>query len=213
MNAEHRKELQTNVLANQMGKLVQGISSKPNPSTLVVTVFIVLVIGLIAGFMIYNRSSDQARSKQWVALSEVGSTEDLDKFAKEHSGSLPARVSRFQRARVLLNDGLQNLFSMTGRGSALKNLEEAEEIYQQLAKESTDTPLLHQEALMGVAKSREARGDLTEARKVYDDLATRFPKYPLGEAAKKHLEQLDKNPDIKGFYSKLNELADSKPAP
>jgi hypothetical protein len=93
-------------------------------------------------------------------------------------------------------------------------------MYVQLAKDSADVPLQMQEAMLmqakidesltGVAdpdKPGEMLGSLEKAKEQYQALASKYPDSAAGIAAKKRLEELEKNKaQIESFYAQLNEL-------
>jgi len=210
MKAEHRKELQTNELADHMGRWIQGIKKKPSREGYVILAFVLAVVGLLVGWAFYAKGKNKERSHLWVELGEAATLEDLDKLASEHAKSLPGKVSRFQRARVLMHDGLNLLCAPELRPTALKNLEEAEQLYTDLVQEGAESPALLQEAMMGIATAREARGELDAAQESYQALAKRFPQSPQGKAAETRGKQLAENKEVAGFYGKLNDLAEGK---
>jgi tetratricopeptide (TPR) repeat protein len=219
MKAEHRKELQTNTLADHIGRWIQGLrqgmKATPTPSTLVVMIFVFLALVVFVGWRYYSSSEQRKRSHLWLELDEARSLADVEEIAEKNPKTTPGQVAQFERARVLLQKGSQNLFSDISRPEALKNLEEAEKLYDDLIPQSQDRPLLVQEAMLGVAKCMEARGELEEARKAYEDLAKVAEKYPHsahGQVAAEQLKQLDK-PEVQKFYARLNELANAKPKP
>ena len=212
MKAEHRKELQTNTLADHLGKMIQGAKAKPSPNSLVIWIFVLLVLAVLVGWKYFSANSLEKRSQDWTGLGEVNSSEELQAFADEHPKTVPGLVARFQRARVALQQSLERLYADGAREQALKELKEAEETYAELAndKEARDKPLLVQEALMGVAKAREGRGDLDGALEAYEKLDKDYAKSALGQSAAEHIKQLKENPEVRKLYAKLNELA-SKP--
>jgi len=220
MKAEHRKELQTNTLADHLGRWIQGLrdgmKSRPTPSTVVVLIFVFLALVVFIGWRYYSNSQQRERSQLWLELDQARSAADVDDIASKHEKTTPGQVARFEQARVLLQNGAQKLFDNITREEALKNLDEAEKAYAELIPLSKDRPLLIQEAMLGVAKCREARGDLEGARKAYEELAKTAEKYPHsahGQQAAEQLKQLEK-PEVQKFYAKLNDLvtAKSKPA-
>src|SRR5947209_6873621 len=115
MKAEHRKELQTNTLADHLGKLIQGAKAKPSPNSLVIWIFVLLVLGVIAGWRYFSTSSLEKRSQDWMQLGEVNSPEELQEFADKHTKTVPGLVARFQLARVALQQALERLYADVGR--------------------------------------------------------------------------------------------------
>jgi hypothetical protein len=236
MKAEHRKELHTNLLADRMGRILQGVKSGPKNHSLLVWVFAILAVGAFAIWQYLASASYTQRSSLWMeidhALYEPPETmaNSLKELAREHKGTLPARVARFERARLLLQDGLENFVSEK-RPEALKKIQEAHDLYAQLANESRNAPLLDQEAMMGVAKAEEAligtdkpsaEGStenaatftLEQAIERYRQLADKYPSSYLGKSAAEHTKELEANREaVVTLYKELNNLAAPKAKP
>jgi hypothetical protein len=190
MKAEHRKELKTNALAETLGQAMQGLKEGPSRNTLFV-LFVAVVIGaLIAAWFYWSSSSQAANSAQWLKWDSLAGPRQLEHYADESDlqGSMQARIARFQIARLNLVDGLQKLGS--NRAEAYKNLHKAADLYEKLATESSDTPVLQQEALMSAAKAYESLGELVKAKSYYQNLAQTFPSSVQGQSAQKQLERL-----------------------
>ena len=200
MKAEHRKELQTNVLADRLGKAVQGIKEGPSRGTLLL-VGAAALLGLLAFIWWYfwsaSREADSARWAEWDGLTTPA---QLESFAqnKEHEGKPQTRVARFQIARLSLLAGLRDLGS--ARATALDNLRKAAQSYEELAKSSSDMPLLTQEALLGAGKANEALGAVDKAKDFYKKLADGHPDTAFGKDAKAQLDRLEKDgKDLQGL--------------
>lgn len=229
MKAEHRKELQTNVLADTMGKFVQGMRSGSQTSSN--TVWVIVGIAAVTFFAWYFTSGTSgSRSAMWVQLDDdafvkepnASLKDDLERIIKESPSSMAGRTARFQSARLLLPFGLQNLCTEQ-RKLAINNLRDAREMYLQLATECMDDSLLRQEALMGAAKAEEALvgvpkddkegetyGSLDEALKLYRKLGESYPESFLGKQAAAHVREIENNrPDVEKFYAELSKLAGS----
>ena len=77
MKAEHRKELQTNTLADHIGRWIQGLrqgmKATPTPSTLVVMIFVFLALVVFVGWRYYSSSEQRKRSHLWLELDEARS--------------------------------------------------------------------------------------------------------------------------------------------
>jgi hypothetical protein len=236
MKAEHRKELHTNLLADQMGRFLQGVKSGPRSRSLVVWVFVILAVGMFAVWQYYASATYAQRSGLWVqidgALHDAPEqmAETLHEIATQNKGTIPARVARFGRARLLLQEGLEALVS-DRREQAILKIRTAQELYEQLARETVQTPLLQQEAMMGVAKAEEAliglprstNGEeasatsihsLERALELYHQLADKHPDSYLGKAAAEHARQLEQNREaVKVLYTELSALAGPKLRP
>ncbi len=145
----------------------------------------------------------------------------LERLAEQKKGSMQARLARFQIARVYLAQGLRDFaskqpisFAMgetkTFHDMAVEKLTKAVNLYQELVKESSDVPLLAQEALLNSGKAYEALGDYAQAKDKYNALIKAYPKSPFAkEDAAAGLKRVE---DLK-FKADFDELAkfDKKP--
>jgi hypothetical protein len=193
MKAEHRKELQTNVLADHLGKAIQGIKEGPSRGTMIF-VGVVALAGLLIFIWWYFWSASQAAdSARWTAWDGLTTPAALDGFAqnKDNQGTTPGRVARFQIARISLLSGMRELGS--SRAAALENIRKAARTYEELANESSDAPLFVQEALLGAGKANEALGEVDKAKGFYQKLADAHPDSPFGKDARAQLARLEKD--------------------
>jgi tetratricopeptide (TPR) repeat protein len=212
MKAEHRKELHTNVLADRLGKLLQGFREgfgRPSNTALLVWGGIFVAIVLLIGWKVYSNARTRSKSAEWRQLDEASNFGDLEKIAGENPGSSPARIVRYQMARVHLRRGMENFCSssLDGHENALEDLNQAATLYGELSNEVKDNPVLIQEALLGVAKAKEALGELDAALAAYEQLAERYPNSVNGKGAAERAKKLKENKDqVSAFYRKLDEL-------
>jgi hypothetical protein len=214
MKAEHRKELQTNALADHLGRFIQNIGTNPGPLAWYLLGAVVLVIALYYGWRYFSTTSAKGRSTQWVLLDEATNTDDLNRIIQDHPGSSAARTARFLKARKLMQEGQSQLYYPLGRTQALANIDEAGQLYQKLVDESKDMPVLAQEALMGTATAHVIKGEYDQAIAAYKDLAKRYPKSFQGEQAEKLAKQLEDNGSaIRTLEDRLATLAGGGKAP
>ncbi len=212
MKTEHRKELKSNALREGLNQLLDGLKEGPSTTTLVIVLFVLLGAGLAIGWYFYAASATQTISGLWVKVAEAGSIEDTETLADKNPGTMPGRVARFQRARLLLRKGLDDYASPLDkpRGEARKKLEEAADLYEKLAKEG-GSPVLVQEAWLGAAKARESLGDVDAALDLYKRLAANKPESPVTKDAAEYAKKLEENlPAVKEFYAELKKL-DAEP--
>jgi alpha-L-fucosidase len=217
MKAEHRKELQTNVLASSLNRFLQGFKEKPDNKALLLGGFVLLAAVLVVVWWFVRQEWDKSRSALWTEVNNAGSLQKLDEVVDKNPGTMPGRVARFEKARYLLHQGLEDL-AKKPREERAKTLEEkiapAGQLYEKLAEETGDFPLLHQEALLGAARAREVQGDIDGAVKFYGELAKAQPETGFTKQAQEYLQFLDtdvtvdgktvKNRDlVKQFYEKL----------
>ena len=158
---------------------------------------VLIAIGL--GYYLYQ-SSHTDTSKLWTKLDSAASTADLEQIAKDNGGTIPARTARFEVARILLSEGVQNLGSHTQHLSSVDKLEKVRTLYEELGNEARDMPLLAQEAMMGAAKAEEslsgstknnqALGSLDRALELYQKLADAQPETFQTKAAGEKVKEL-----------------------
>jgi tetratricopeptide (TPR) repeat protein len=214
MKAEHRKELQTNVLADSIGRFWLSLKEAPSSTTVVVWVFVLLAAGLFILWLYWSRTTLANSSVYWVKVENASSLDDLNAIIDKDPNSRPARTARFLKARLLLRQGLEQLCGTfdNQREEALKKVTEAGELYQKLALESTDNRLLLQEAWLGTAVAKETLGDLKEALEAYRKVAAEKPESAVTKQAGEHAERLaEGETKVEEFYARLKELNSPKP--
>jgi hypothetical protein len=217
MKAEHRKELQTNVLADHMGRFLQSIRSGQPSTSIIGWVIAALVVAVVAGWYYFSHLAPPPWNELYGAndlpgqhLEEPTKSDryrKLEDIAKKNRGTPLAKAARFEQARDLLRSGQDIVCAKPTEARDL--LGKASELYEQLALESTAQPLLAQEALLGVARAEESRGNLPRAREYYEKLATAYPKSAAGESAKKNATELAEELNAghgprTDFYKKLD---------
>jgi uncharacterized protein HemX len=207
MKAEHRKELHTNALADHLGKFVEGLKAGPKASTVALWVVGILAVGVFIAWRYHAATSAATDSALWVQLDGANGVEAYQALAKDNRDTKPARVARLQEARALYQQGIQELGYNADR--ARQKLEEAGTLYDQLAQECKDEPLLAQEALLGAARAAESCGKLDKALELNQKLAAETPRTFLVEAAEKRLEAL-KSKSVEAFYQDFDKRASLK---
>jgi hypothetical protein len=185
MKAEHRKELQTNTLADMLGRTVRKVrttSAIPWVKVLVV----VVVVGGVGLFLWLRHNKARTNSELWADI-DAGTIPSLVKLVDDnYKDTTQSKVARYQLAFELMwNQGIKMLAysPMTAQTGILKGLVQ----YEALAKECKDDPVLEPEALYSVAVGTESLAvydekALDEALKNYNDLA-KHDKYGGGKTA------------------------------
>jgi tetratricopeptide (TPR) repeat protein len=191
MKAEHRKELQTNTLAQTLEHTVQRLKEGPSKNTVFLMVVVVLCVALFFVWYWFSENARENDSARWVQWDSLIAPDQLETFLKDKDveGTAQARLTRFLEARRRLYEGVKDLGFQPTR--AIDDLHKAADLYQKLADESSDRPLLEQEALLGAGRACESFGDFDRARTFYSKLADKFPDSARGQTAKKRLELLN----------------------
>ena len=216
MKAEHRKELETNVLADRMGRMIQTIKKRPQRRTVLWVILALVVVAGAFSFFRWRRMDRDRISAEWTAFLS-GDRELMVKFANRKEGNI-ARAAYFHFAWVRLWDGgIKNL--ATDPENALKILAAAEQMYEQAAKETKDDPTWNSEALYALAMIEETRAvrdrkHLDSALAKYNELSSAHQDTAFGKLAKARAETIEANKaDIANFYGRLQDQLKLKAAP
>lgn len=209
MKAQHRKELQTNVLAAQITRVVEGVKSRPNNRTLVIAGVVVGIIALVVGWVYMSGRSRAKESGYWMSLYDAVSTQAVADVANEARGSEAGLTAEFREARVALREGLEGLAAPREQKAAAEKIRRAGELYEKLTQRRDVPPVLAQEALLNAGKAKESLGDLEGALSWYEKAASTYPKSEAGKQAADRAEKIkSQRAQVKDFYNKL----DSDPA-
>ena len=210
MKTERRHELQTNVLADTLGRWITAV--KPY-STVIVGSIAVVAIAMVAWSLLSQRAAakqEQAwddfnvaretylrtKSRGGTDMEMVKAVGDIETVVKKNQGTPVAYWAELMLGNHYLGKGVGELFS--NRERARETFEKAVTHYTQATE--SDEQELKQRAYFGLGQAREAKGDLEDAIKAYDAVVTTWPEGPLSESAKQYSERLQK-PDTKEFYA------------
>src|SRR5208337_4486814 len=92
MKAEHRKELEKNVLRDRLGKVAEGVKDRSR-------IIGAVLLGVVVVFLVYMWVSGSSTSKSsalWERLAQTTDARGLEKLAADNRGSLPARTANFE---------------------------------------------------------------------------------------------------------------------
>jgi tetratricopeptide (TPR) repeat protein len=212
MKAEHRKELMTNTLAHRLGEAVQSMKEGPSRGTVLVLVVAGLILILILVWRYLAASAEESDSARWLKWDSLATPGQLKAFVedKEVQGQPQGRLARLDEARRALHNGLRQLGNTGTRKDALAEIHKAAELYDQLADEFADKPLLHQQVLMSAAKAHESLGEADQARKYYQQLKDKYGNTVFGQDAAEQLQRLDEaeqSGDFKALRDEFNKPA------
>lgn len=232
MKAEHRKELQTNALADRLGRLLQNVKSPPKKSSVLYWLLAIVLVAGVVGFFIWRSRGGTATAKNWEDFESgdpIASKALLDSRAKTAAG----KAERFQLAWSYLWDGVIREGELQERVGGIKFLmsdpiravisfERARKLYTDLADECKDDEVLGAEAVYSLAVIEETlaaagplydrAAQLDKALRHYRDVVEKFPieKFPknafAAEASQrvKDLKDDNKRREIGTLYETLN---------
>jgi hypothetical protein len=218
MKAEHRKELQTNTLADMLGRTVRKVrtsSGLPWVKILIVAV----VVGGVGTFWWLQRNKARANSEAWVEV-DAGTISSLRKLLDpDFKDTNQGKAAHFEAASYLLWDqGIKALASSPN--GAVRSIAQAQGIYDEMAKQCKGDAIYEPEAMYGQAVCQEAlvvaaaelksttEQQLDAALKAYQELAKHpdYAKTAYGLQAQKRAAQLSdpvQRAEILTFYKEF----------
>jgi hypothetical protein len=219
MKSERRHELQTNVLADWLGKVLATL--QPYSTYILGGCLVLLVAGLVAiiasGWESFWPNSRTARSgRSWAEFMatyseaqreamERGDSDLLYEFAENHPNSTAGLWARQAQADMDLQSGVSKIYNKADKNTADEAKDElgnAAEAYQTVMDSAKDSPMLRQRAMLGYAQANEFLSMLTEdadenqeyvdaARQNYEQLAETAADTTVGRLAAERLRLLN----------------------
>lgn len=193
MKAEHRKELETNALADRVGRAVEGMKQAPQKKTL-----LLLLLGgavLVVVFFVYRKGQLQVveNAQRWMEF-EDGAGVLIQRIAEADPSSYAAKAGLYEFRYSDLRQMLRLL--ATNPKQALDNLDILKKQYEELAKVCKDDKVLLPEALFAQAVIEETRilkndDNWKAALAAYKEVADSHPESAYGKIARKRVEILD----------------------
>ena len=207
MKAEHRKELETNILADRMGRAIQSMKQRPD-KRLIFWGLLVLAV-LVIGWFFFRKSQltrdESSRDWRQFALNEF----EPRGLKSENNTS---KAVLFQNAWIYLWDyGINKIGTKPNESLAL--LDRLENTYEELSRMAKDDPIYLPEALYALAVIEETRAirnrdKLNSALERFKTVADKHKDTAFGKMAQDRIEILenkDKRDEVALFYQKLQE--------
>jgi hypothetical protein len=206
MKSERRHELERNQLLRWLLETSDQI--KPYTNLILGGILVVLLV-ILGGTLVNNYQKGQsggAWDDYFNSLSGSDRTA-LENVAQKHAGTTAAHWALETLANLELEAGCNLLF--VNKTSANLELRKAAEHFQAVLSQAS-SPVLLEQATYGLARTREAQGDLGQALKAYTEIGEKWPKGTFAEVAKERADDL-KRQDTRSFYDKFAKF-DPKPA-
>jgi hypothetical protein len=220
MKAEHRKELETNTLADGVGHLVTRMKDRPRRSTLgyaVVAGLFVIVLILVWRWFYMSRMENTER---WY-LFDTGTQTYLANLIKSAPETNPGKAALLEQSWITFwEQGMKGLGHKPA--DAMKQLEEAYREYTEAAERCQGDPTFEPEALYAKAIIQETkalldRKHLDTAREQYEQLAQKYDQSAFGKLAGERVAVLKderKRAELVQFYQNLaGQLGLDRPEP
>jgi tetratricopeptide (TPR) repeat protein len=191
MKAEHRKELETNKLADKIGQTIQSFKEGPSRNAIIYGSVVAVAVLLFVVYRWVSANASATASARWMAWDQLSTREDAERFAKDNVDNEQGRLARFELARLDLVSGVTKLDNTFQKADAIKELRRSADAYKKLADESGNAPLLAQEALMNAGKAHESLGEYDKAKELYGKLARDYPQSINGKNAAEQVKALE----------------------
>ncbi len=195
MKTERRKELQTNTLADWLGKRLERLL----PYSRLIAAAIVAASVLVILFVYLSSQSAAREEEAWnryFAAIANNKPEQLMQVAEEFQGEPVSASARLIVAESQLAQGIDALFRDRSLGQ--QELGKAAQQFQTVLEQSKDDLLL-QRATYGLARAKESLNELPAAQAQYERLAQDWPDGALAKLAQRRVKDL-KNRSTKEFY-------------
>lgn len=195
MQAEHRHELEENDLANATMSVVDRIRPYVRPIGLAA----VGAFAALAAWTVVTAQRSAEKEQAWDACLAAVSTRDggrLGDVISRYPGSAAAQWSQLLLADNALAEGSRLVFTERDRGR--ERLQGAADLYGGLLGQKPPAAAVER-AIFGLAKTREALGELEAARLGYQTLAAEHPQSPLRGLADARVAALSR-PATAGWY-------------
>jgi hypothetical protein len=241
-----QKDLETNALASRLTGTWDRFKKGQLVSYRVMAVVLLVAAGgFVWWYIAHERSREKVRA--WIDLGSADSIAGLEKFREGHKNELVGRLAALNEARVLLGpDGIDQLAPLdvdlsalsrpgaklemadieamvkaaqSRQPAAVANVEKARGLFEELAPQFNDQPVLKTECYMGCAKAEavllgvpkegqptETRGNAAKLRECLEKVAETAPDTPWGTRAKDMAEKLartDFQTDLKRIQTEL----------
>jgi hypothetical protein len=211
MKAEHRKELQTNSLADFLGRTVRTFRGGTSISWPKVLIVVAVIAGVFVFFW-WRKQQANREAELWMTL-DASTQRDLASLFTDNKGTNPGKAAGLILAYNYLNAGITMVGGNTmQQAQGFEALKYSQELYKEMIKECEGNAEWVAEAKYGLAVAAEALAaqdikNLDEAKTLYQEVAGGdLGKTGYGKLAARRLEQLNNTTEaeaIKQFYEKF----------
>lgn len=218
-----QKDLEQNALASRITSTWDRFKQGKLISYRMMALLIIAVTAIgLTWYILRERA--KTSSRVWVELESATTVTLLEEYEKGHADNKAGKIARLHIARTLLGpEGIGSLGSRDPKAqqTAVENIEKAREMFEGLAKDFKDDPIVKAECYLGCAKAEEAligipkkdkpqdaaggpvkpedsRGDPKKVVEWLDKLAEAAPDTPWGNDAKKLAAALRETPSKVG---------------
>ncbi len=206
MRSERRHELEHNELADWLAGSIETV--KPYVNTILGVLLAVVIV--VVGGTWWMQQSQAEMGESWDAFHKAlasNNPSELAFMAEDYPDTKAADWARVVAGNIHLDMGCNKLF--INRADANLELHKAADLFDEVLEKSQQRVLLDR-ATYGLARTREAMGELDEAKSLYKKVTENWPDGPFAEIAANRLEKLQQ-PGTLAFYDRFAKF-DPQPA-
>ncbi len=207
MKSERRHQLEQNELADWLAAKIEAVKPYQN----VILGLVLLVVVVTVGYTIYTRQAAGKTAQGWDEFYQAVSDgrlnpADFDDIIEKYPDTTLAHWAGVVVGDLRLAFGCDQLF--VNKAGANQELRHAVDHYMRVRQQSRNS-MLRERATFGLARAREALGELDAAIKCYQDVDRDWPNGAYAAQAKRRLEDLGR-PATKQMYDRFAKF-DPKP--
>lgn len=203
MKAKRRHELQTNYLADLMGRGIERLKQYQHYWPVVVIGAAVVLAPPV--WSMWNVLTKPSPATAWLELARATDAENFgleDDYWEAVKSKLRIVVDKYQGTDAALWAQLDLADVYCLRESGTFDLDKAQELYNEVMNVPEASPLMIRRAALAEAKCWELKGDLAKAIERYREIAETNPGKDFAEEAAKRAEELEQ-PGAAKFYEWL----------
>ncbi|MBE3069351.1 MAG: hypothetical protein IMZ66_03855 [Planctomycetes bacterium] len=189
MKSQRKHELQTNELADALGRFIKRVKPHLQTIALAAAALIVVVVVLVVLPAIRGSTTDRAAAAFNMAQG-IGDVQAVRKFLETYGDAPQAPTARLLLADRLVADVVSGMGAAKGAEPAAVAgmLDEAKRLYEQVAASSGLA--LKPFADVGLALVIVQQGDLDKGRAALQEVVTNWPQSLAAAKARAHVEAL-----------------------
>jgi len=191
MKSARRHELQTNELADLLGRLILILKPWARPIAYAALVVAALVFVLVVLPAIRSGPSLAERAAMAYSVAQnTGQTQPLHDFLKDYPEASQVQVARLllaERLRAEVLSGADEAADRPAGDRAARLLDEARDLYEQVAQSADD---FEPWARTGLALLAIQEGDLEKGKTALQEVVAKWPQSVAAAQARVHLEAL-----------------------
>jgi hypothetical protein len=169
------------------------------PHVPTIGIALALIAGGMAAWTLISAQREATAERSWdecmAALAEQN-PDRLGEVIRKYPGTPAARWSQMLLAESAITEGSQQLFG--DRERARQRLTNAVDLYTAILAERPGG-LIGERAVFGLAKAREALGEIDDAKRGYESLVTEYPASAVRGLAEQRIRALSR-PSTRGWY-------------